>query len=262
LDLASLLGEELLGLAVRRDEGWSWDTMGGQAQDHLTGFSHGTSGIAWALLELFDVTGDERFRRAGLEGFRYERHWYDPQQENWPDLRDPEILQMPRNPNAKGFTLTYPHLWCHGAPGIGLARLRGWQITGEEKLLEEARAAIRSTRRDLENQLPTAGNYSLCHGISGNAELSIYGSEVLGNPSYRRFAEQVGLEGLHRHGRPGSKWPSGMMGGPEAPNLMLGFAGTGYFYLRLYDSETPSVLILPRCSDAGRAEAEPQGHHC
>lgn len=246
VELALVFGEKLLHLAVRRNEGWSWDTMDGRAQDHLTGFSHGAAGIAWSLLELFDATGDERFRQAGLEGFRYERHWYDPQQENWPDLRDPEILQMPRNPNAQGFTLTYPHLWCHGAPGIGLSRLRGWQITGDELLKQEAEAAIHSTWRDLQVQNLSTGNYSLCHGFAGNAELLIYGSEVLEESAYRRFAEHLGLQGIRLYGRQGGPWPSGMMGSPEAPNLMLGFAGTGYFYLRLYDAEIPPILILPR----------------
>jgi lantibiotic modifying enzyme len=35
------------------------------------------------------------------------------------------------------------------------------------------------------------------------------------------------------------------MGGGETPNLMLGLAGIGYFYLRLYDPvKYPSVLII------------------
>ena len=247
LDLATRFGDKLLDLATERAEGLSWDTMQGSAQDHLTGFSHGTAGIAWALLELGEATGEARFRAAGLEGFRYERSWLDSAEENWPDLRDPDILQMPRNPNADGFTLTYPFLWCHGAPGIGLSRLRGWQITGEDVLRQEAEIALRSTGRDLESQAPSVGNYSLCHGFAGNAELLIYGSQVLGEAAYRRAAEQVGLRGIRRHGGADGVWPSGMRDAHEAPNLMLGTAGTGYFYLRLHDPETvPPILILPR----------------
>jgi len=35
------------------------------------------------------------------------------------------------------------------------------------------------------------------------------------------------------------------MSGGETPNLMLGTAGIGYFYLRLYDSAAvPSVLTF------------------
>ena len=252
MDLAKELGEKLLDRAHRREEGWSWDTTDGGSQDHLTGFSHGAAGIAWSLLELYDATRDERFLEAGLEGFRYERHWYSADEENWPDLRDPELLNAARGPNPTSSPLTCPHLWCHGAPGIGLSRLRGWQITGEAGLREEAEAALRSTTRDLQNHLGLGGNYSLCHGLAGNAELLIYGSEILAEPAIRELAEQIGLVGIHRHGSPASHWPSGMMGSPEAPNLMLGLAGTGYFYLRLYDAKTPPVLILPRSSGAGQ----------
>ena len=40
-------------------------------------------------------------------------------------------------------------------------------------------------------------------------------------------------------------WPCGVMSGGETPNLMLGTAGIGYFYLRLYDAAAvPSVLLL------------------
>ncbi len=256
LDLAVGFGDRLLERAEKRDEGWSWDTMSGMAQDHLTGFSHGASGIAWALLELYQATSEERFKEAAVEGFRYERRWYSPQHENWPDLRDPEMLGTPADPDADGLTLTYPVLWCHGAPGIGLSRLRGWEILGDATLRAEAEAALRSTTRDLQSPAPMANNYSLCHGFAGNSELLIYGSQVLGEPSYRQAAEQVGWKGIQAHGQSGTPWPSGMLGAEEAPNLMLGMAGAGYFYLRLHDPEaTPSALILPRDGKASASSA-------
>jgi lantibiotic modifying enzyme len=41
------------------------------------------------------------------------------------------------------------------------------------------------------------------------------------------------------------QWPCGAPGGAETPNLMLGLAGIGYFYLRLYDPiHTPSLLMV------------------
>jgi lantibiotic modifying enzyme len=39
----------------------------------LTGFSHGAAGMAWALLPLAALTGDERFRTAALAALDYER---------------------------------------------------------------------------------------------------------------------------------------------------------------------------------------------
>ena len=37
-------------------------------------------------------------------------------------------------------------------------------------------------------------------------------------------------------------WPCGIPGG-RTPNLFLGLAGMGYFYLRLVDPKVPSVLM-------------------
>ena len=43
----------------------------------------------------------------------------------------------------------------------------------------------------------------------------------------------------------GVPWPSGVPGAGEAPGLMLGCAGTGYFYLRLADPvAVPSALLI------------------
>src|SRR5581483_12265756 len=86
-DLAVLHGEHLLRRADRSPEGWSWDTMGIPGQKNLTGHSHGTAGIACALLELHRATGEERFRAAALEALRYERACFSAERGNWPDFR-------------------------------------------------------------------------------------------------------------------------------------------------------------------------------
>jgi lantibiotic modifying enzyme len=76
----------------------------------LAGLSHGAAGIAWALLALFARTGEERFRTAARGGIAFERSVFSTEAGNWRDLRDPEHAR-------------FPTAWCHGAPGIGLARL-------------------------------------------------------------------------------------------------------------------------------------------
>src|ERR671915_222589 len=88
--------------------GIGWNNEGAITRP-LTGFSHGTAGIAWALLELAALTGEEHFRKAALDAIAYERDLFSPEAGNWPHLGDDN------NP----FWVT----WCHGAPGIGLARL-------------------------------------------------------------------------------------------------------------------------------------------
>jgi hypothetical protein len=39
-------------------------------------------------------------------------------------------------------------------------------------------------------------------------------------------------------------WPCGIPGAGEAPGLMLGTAGIGYFYLRLAKPEIPTALRI------------------
>ena len=64
LDLAARLADELLVSADKSDIGYSWASPGLKNQHNLTGFSHGTAGVAFSLLELFAVTGNGRYRDA------------------------------------------------------------------------------------------------------------------------------------------------------------------------------------------------------
>lgn len=75
----------------------------------------------------------------------------------------------------------------------------------------------------------------------------------------RETAEAVGWGGIEGIARPGLPWPCGLSQAGETPGLMLGLAGTGHFYLRLYDSlQVPSVLIvMPDDQDAGVAAIVP-----
>ena len=244
LQTAIQLGEHLLATARKSNLGWSWQTLQKQEtqQPDLTGFSHGAAGIAWALLELYRTTHRQPFRVAAEEGFRYEQHWFNPEQENWPDLR--QAQNSSRNAANGDGQWGYAIAWCHGAPGIGLSRLRAYEILENDDYLQQAEAALRTTVRML-NQTSQQENYSLCHGVAGNAELLLYADRVLGRPEYRTVAERVGNFGIQQYEQNRIPWPCGVMGGGETPNLMLGLAGIGHFYLRLYDSVTvPSVVII------------------
>ena len=66
-----------------------------------------------------------------------------------------------------------------------------------------------------------------------------------------RLPQALGRQGIESFARHDLPWPCGVPGGGETPNLMLGLAGIGYFYLRLYDpGRFRSVLLLrPREAD-------------
>ena len=245
LELARRHGEFLIGAARKTPTGWSWNTLNIPAEQRtqdLNGFSHGAAGISWALLELWKATGEEKFRVAAEQGFAYERQWFDPRQENWPDFRGLYDTWGSGGGNQPGFMAA----WCHGAPGIGLSRVRVYELTGQEVYRREAEAALRCTGRTL--AAPTApgqANYSLCHGSAGNADLLVYASRVFGDDSHQRLAEQVGLAAVEQYRKTFSPWPCGVLQGGETPGLLLGLAGIGHFYLRLHDpAGVPSVLII------------------
>ncbi|MBV8732925.1 MAG: hypothetical protein JO336_24210 [Acidobacteriia bacterium] len=241
LDSAVRLGESLLLRANKSDKGWSWTTMPPMvaAAPDLTGFSHGTGGIGWTMLELHHATGRDDFRQAGVEAIRYEQFWFQADIENWPDFRGEPT------PSHNG---TMRHIcataWCHGAPGIGLARLRAFLLLADPDYRSQAEAAIRTTVRSI-NASPAQDNYSLCHGLGGNAELLIFADAVLPSNGYYEIAATVGRRGIELYDRASMPWPSGITGGGFNPSLMLGTAGVGHFFLRLHDpASVDSVLIL------------------
>ena len=239
MTIACGLGERLLARAKRSQGGWSWGSHAGGADRDLTGFSHGAGGIAWALLELSAATGETRFRDAAERGFAYERQYFSKTHENWPDFRADD----PSSAGQAGYMVA----WCHGASGIGLSRLRAYVLTGDPMAREEAEAAMRTTMRTLTN--PNYGphsDFTLCHGRAGNAELFLAAAEALGDQTARAIAEGVGHYGIETYRRKDLPWPCGVYEGGETPNLMLGLAGIGHFYLRLYDSEKVSSVLLPQ----------------
>lgn len=241
LQMAIDCGEFLVTNAIRTDTDWSWKTV--DLNYALTGFSHGASGIACSLLELYASTKNETYWHAAMGGFRYEKKWFNEQTQNWPDLRQYD---------GKG-TPNYGIMWCHGAPGIAIAHLKAYEMTQQEFFLQEAKVALQTTVNGVQRELqPNSGtNYSLCHGIAGNSDILLLASDVLQDTSYRTLAEEVGQEGIRLYKETNTLFPSGVndpsgvtQGQQENPGLMLGASGTGMFYLRLADSQKiPSALV-------------------
>jgi type 2 lantibiotic biosynthesis protein LanM len=217
-------GEHLVRNAVPQDRGVGW--ISSAASRPLTGFSHGAAGISWALLRLFELSGDERFLSTGLLGIQYERCQFSSKLGNWLDLRAAD---------HDGACMT---AWCHGAPGIGLSRLLSlpW-IDGSE------------TRSEIDTALETTvtsgfgGNHSLCHGDLGNVDVLLEAALRLGKPKWRTVAYGAAgmvLESIERNG-----WLCGNPVEIESPGFMTGLAGIGYELLRLAASDRiPSVLAL------------------
>ena len=128
--------------------------------------------------------------------------------------------------------------WCHGAAGIGLARLACLRHLDDPLIRGEIDVALRTTRAE-----GFGWSHTLCHGDLGNLELLAEAGRTLADPYWRGEAERVGsalLETTRRHGRICAN-PVGV----ESPGLMTGLAGVGYGFLRLAGpARVPCLLTL------------------
>jgi type 2 lantibiotic biosynthesis protein LanM len=229
LDAAIRCGEHLLQTATVMNEGLGWPTKVGSGTP-IAGFSHGCSGMAWALGELWGVTGDERYKTTAMEAVRYERSQFVPAAGNWPR---PESA-----PAEKEDRMALSVAWCYGAPGIGLARLRLLRNIDHPLLREDLSAAVKTT---LEQGFGT--NHSLCHGALGNLDFLIQADEALNDATLHD--EVTHLEGAILDSMASDGWLCGVPLGVESPSLLNGLAGIGYGLLRLAEpARVPSVLAI------------------
>ena len=235
-------GDHLIAHARQQKKGIGWSTK--LQETPLTGFAHGNAGIALNLLRLFAVSGEERFRETAFAAMEYERSLFSLERRNWPDLRQ-EFRSSATSHQQTGQqeSNSYMVAWCHGAPGIGLARLESLKYVDDAPLRAEIDAALQTSLAH-----GFGLNHCLCHGDMGNLEFVLSATRLLPLPQYEEQAQGLTsmlLDSIERHG-----WVTGVPLGVETPGLMTGIAGTGYALLRLACAERiPSVLLLaPPCT--------------
>jgi hypothetical protein len=244
-ELAVTLGEQLCQTARWEGTSCTWDpevaSGAGTTSVPLTGMSHGASGIAVSLLELYAETDREEFLHTARGALAYEEALFDPVEGNWPDFRGvDELGSMPR-------PISYGRAWCHGAPGIALARLHALTLDPSrgETYENMARAGLATTLKAIgKNLRDPRHDTSLCHGLGGLMDIALTAGIRLEDDVYLERAFSAARALIDRHARSGN-WPSGLVSRAPNPSLMLGSAGTGYSLLRLYDPKTvPSILLL------------------
>ena len=236
LALAERCGRELCAAAERNGDfaGWPSERVAGPtgAKPPLTGFSHGASGMALALAELAAWTGDPAYLEVANAAFASEDTHFSPEAGNWRE-------------DAVGGG-SFQTAWCHGAPGIGLARLRAMALDPSlrEAHAATARIAAATTIAAIEARLAMPRHdATLCHGIAGLSEIVLTAGHLLDEPAYRLAAARTAGELVRRYATAGDR-PSGMPSGGPSPALFLGAAGIGYHLLRIYDpGRVPPVLL-------------------
>jgi lantibiotic modifying enzyme len=185
---------------------------------------------------LYAHTNDEPFRIGAQRFLEYERQYYDEAEQNWQDLRTgwSDDSQAPR------FAMS----WSHGAPGIALARVRTQQILNNPEYEQEAEIALLRTASAVHQAIrsPDAYDFSLSNGAAGLADVLLTADQLSETTRFHALVRELADVGIKRF-RAECAWPSGVSGG-DNPGLLLGLAGTGYFYLRLANPDAvPTVLL-------------------
>jgi type 2 lantibiotic biosynthesis protein LanM len=216
-----LMAQDRLGPAGLR----SWVGQG-SGNRPLNGMSHGAAGFAYALALLASASGRENFAQAASECIAFENSTYDAGHHNWPDLR------------GDGQP-SWPCQWCHGATGIGLARIAMAKRGGMDPntLANDIQNAVEGATKGWPSGVDT-----LCCGTLGSIEFFCEASSVLGRKDLGEIAARRLMSVLERAASSGDyRWNSGKRN--FNLGLFRGLAGVGYTSLRQADNSLPNVII-------------------
>jgi type 2 lantibiotic biosynthesis protein LanM len=222
---ASACGQHLLATRTPSAAGYrAWATLDGKL---LTGFSHGAAGIAYALTRLHAITAEPRLLEAAAEAIAYEDSVYSPEAGNWPDLR---------GDGAPAWTVQ----WCHGATGIGLARLGSLPALASAAVQDDVERALQTT-----TAVGIGPIDHLCCGNLGRAELLFAAGRRLARPALVESAGRYAAAVVARAERVGAYALHPLLpASADGPGLFQGTAGIGYELLRLARPDlVPSILL-------------------
>lgn len=223
IEKAMTCGEHLLKMRTITTSGlktWSSSDV------CLAGFSHGASGICYALYRLYQATQNEDYLNAANEAINYENSLYFEDKLNWLDLR---------TSNQSTNVLNFNRSWCHGTPGILLSRLNCSDIKKNEFFTKDLNENISL----LKNCVFEEGD-SICCGNFGLADILISIADKSDIPSLDAAKEIINKRySLSKeHGYSYEFIPSSVFN----PSLFQGLAGIGYTFLRLANPKIKSVL--------------------
>lgn len=222
---AMLCGQHLLQSRTMSKAGClAWPTLG---EKHTTGFAHGIAGIAYAVLRLYNTTRNTHLLEASEEALHYEHAAFISKIDNWvEELGDSESMVMAT--------------WCHGAPGIGLARLGGLSCLDTPRIRSDIEAALRTTQGISPGPLDF-----LCCGNLGRAELLLAAGQQLDRPELTDTARHHAWQVLTRAKQQGRfHLNKALPDWVDIPNFFHGISGIGYELLRIaYPDAIPSTLL-------------------
>ncbi|NML41068.1 hypothetical protein HHL17_27995 [Chitinophaga sp. G-6-1-13] len=229
LPLIRSLTDILVQQARLAPKGWRWGHVK-MSYDCLTGFSHGASGIAYALMQVAAYFRDEGLQYLAEQALEYEMQYYDAAGRNWLDLRltstsleREDFFHWDIRRFRKDAAET--NTWAHGAAGIGIARLFAYKQMQQPMWLQQVEDAVQRSLEDV-RQLKR-GDFTLCSGYGGIVLLLLQSAEALQRPVLRQTAQTLALQAVRyrqAHGTYNSYVPTMM----QDPGLFSGLAGVGY----------------------------------
>jgi lantibiotic modifying enzyme len=200
----------------------------------LAGFAHGASGIAHALLELYRFTGQRELLEVVAAAFRYERSLFSRRHRNWPIVTPGGLVS-----EAAARMMV---AWCHGAPGIGLARSLAADAMGGEAIQEEVEIAMTTTAGAARHPAE-----HLCCGNLGRSEALLVAGHRCERLDWVAAAEALAEKAVEsatvrgHFGLPSTEFDYRIF----APGFFKGLSGIGYQLLRTASPGfLPSVLVL------------------
>ncbi len=192
----------------------------------LLGISHGISGFVLVLSQANQFLQNSEVTTWIQNGLAYENSLYNHEKMNWPDLR-----LNTENPDQE---TRYSMIWCHGAPGIGLSRIKSQRFIN-----------LHSAHQDLKNAVDSVFKASiyfplnLCHGSLGNLDLILEASqqEWISQDLCQNYLSDF-LNHAQNHL---DKFQ--IEGKLSLPGLMTGRSGVAYQMMRVaYPNQVPSIL--------------------
>lgn len=229
LEVARACGEHLLG-AVLAEPGSPQRRWLPQQERPLAGLSHGAAGFALAFGRLYELHPDPRLLDAIDEALAYERTAFVPELRNWLDLREPDEHGRFRCVSS----------WCHGAPGIGLARAAMPAELRTPEILEDLEHALAATEG-----CGLAGEGNACCGIFGRMEAMLTIGRALGRDEpVKRVRAWTAALVAHARAHGGFSLLGGLPRATPPIGLYDGIAGVGMHLLRLHDPESIGAFML------------------
>jgi len=228
-ELAVRAAQRLEATAIVDEAGARW--AGIESAVPSNGFSHGATGVAWALSRLVlagagDAAQRARWSALADAAFGFQESYYDEAAGDWRDARESDGGR-------------HSPTWCHGSVGIGLCAYDLYARTGEARHLRTMRRAVAAARGQW------GSSHTLCHGDMSLHELFARAAELdpqgCGGDPDESAAQIVSAIEEHR----------GMVGGLTraafTPGLMTGLAGAIHGLNRLHPRSTlASPLLLER----------------